>query len=210
MRVTPTKLDFLYQYDSRPEGPKAGPEGRKLEVGARRAPRLLVHYICQTRPQSAVCYLRCWNDPLKSTTFAKPNLSQRCVISGALGGLGVNPGDFPLRNDPLKSTTFAKPNLSQRCVISGALGGRGRSLLAASCLSSSLALVRPMPASGEADAVMPVAPNIVRYSHQIPQLSCNIPTSWSISKQPNIDFSLAHYDSTQAHPGLQFTVRLMQ
>ena len=171
--MTPTKLDFLYQYDSRPEGPKAGPEGRKLEVGARRAPRLLVHYICQTRPQSAVCYLRCWNDPLKSTTFAKPNLSQRCVISGALGG-------------------------------------RGRSLLAASCLSSSLALVRPMPASGEADAVMPVLPNIVRYSHQIPQLSCNIPTSWSISKQPNIDFSLAHYDSTQAHPGLQFTVRLMQ
>ena len=28
---------------SRPEGPKAGPKGRKLEVGARRAPRLLVH-----------------------------------------------------------------------------------------------------------------------------------------------------------------------
>ena len=27
---------------SRPEGPKAGPKGRKLEVGARRAPRLLV------------------------------------------------------------------------------------------------------------------------------------------------------------------------
>ena len=29
---------------SRPEGPKAGPKGRYLEVGARRAPRLLVHY----------------------------------------------------------------------------------------------------------------------------------------------------------------------
>ena len=28
---------------SRPEGPKAGPKGRYLEVGARRAPRLLVH-----------------------------------------------------------------------------------------------------------------------------------------------------------------------
>ena len=27
---------------SRPEGPKAGPKGRQLEVGARRAPRLLV------------------------------------------------------------------------------------------------------------------------------------------------------------------------
>ena len=27
---------------SRPEGPKAGPKGRNLEVGARRAPRLLV------------------------------------------------------------------------------------------------------------------------------------------------------------------------
>ena len=27
---------------SRPEGPKAGPKGRYLEVGARRAPRLLV------------------------------------------------------------------------------------------------------------------------------------------------------------------------
>ena len=27
---------------SRPEGPKAGPKGRKLEVRARRAPRLLV------------------------------------------------------------------------------------------------------------------------------------------------------------------------
>merc|ERR1719510_643352 len=31
---------------SRPEGPKAGPKGRKLEVGARRAPRLLFLYIC--------------------------------------------------------------------------------------------------------------------------------------------------------------------
>ena len=31
---------------SRPEGPKAGPKGRKLEVGARRAPRLLVLYMC--------------------------------------------------------------------------------------------------------------------------------------------------------------------
>ena len=30
---------------SRPEGPKAGPKGRYLEVGARRAPRLLVYYI---------------------------------------------------------------------------------------------------------------------------------------------------------------------
>ena len=30
---------------SRPEGPKAGPKGHKLEVGARRAPRLLVRYI---------------------------------------------------------------------------------------------------------------------------------------------------------------------
>ena len=29
---------------SRPEGPKAGPKGRNLEVGARRAPRLLVKY----------------------------------------------------------------------------------------------------------------------------------------------------------------------
>ena len=29
---------------SRPEGPKAGPKGRHLEVGARRAPRLLVFY----------------------------------------------------------------------------------------------------------------------------------------------------------------------
>ena len=29
---------------SRPEGPKAGPKGRYLEVGARRAPRLLVIY----------------------------------------------------------------------------------------------------------------------------------------------------------------------
>ena len=28
---------------SRPEGPKAGPKGRRLEVGARRAPRLLVY-----------------------------------------------------------------------------------------------------------------------------------------------------------------------
>ena len=30
---------------SRPEGPKAGPKGRKLEVGARRAPRLLVRNV---------------------------------------------------------------------------------------------------------------------------------------------------------------------
>ena len=30
---------------SRPEGPKAGPKGRYLEVGARRAPRLLVIHI---------------------------------------------------------------------------------------------------------------------------------------------------------------------
>merc|ERR1711888_152912 len=30
---------------SRPEGPKAGPKGRYLEVGARRAPRLLVFNI---------------------------------------------------------------------------------------------------------------------------------------------------------------------
>ena len=30
---------------SRPEGPKAGPKGRKLEVGPRRGPRLLVLYI---------------------------------------------------------------------------------------------------------------------------------------------------------------------
>ena len=30
---------------SRPEGPKAGQKGRNLEVGARRAPRLLVMYI---------------------------------------------------------------------------------------------------------------------------------------------------------------------
>ena len=30
---------------SRPEGPKAGPKGRRLEVGARRAPRLLVYNI---------------------------------------------------------------------------------------------------------------------------------------------------------------------
>merc|ERR1719397_1341542 len=33
---------------SRPEGPKAGPKGRYLEVGARRAPRLLVIYIVST------------------------------------------------------------------------------------------------------------------------------------------------------------------
>ena len=30
---------------SRPEGPKAGPKGRQLEVGAQRAPRLLVYSI---------------------------------------------------------------------------------------------------------------------------------------------------------------------
>ena len=29
---------------SRPDGPKAGPKGRSLKVGARRAPRLLVYY----------------------------------------------------------------------------------------------------------------------------------------------------------------------
>ena len=33
---------------SRPEGPKAGPKGRSLEVGARRAPRLLVIKYCDT------------------------------------------------------------------------------------------------------------------------------------------------------------------
>ena len=37
-----------------------------------------------------------------------------------------------------------------------------------------------------------------------PQISCDIPTSWNISKQPNIDSSLAHYDSTQAHSSLQW------
>ena len=32
---------------SRPEGPKAGPKGRQLEVGPRRGPRLLVYvYYC--------------------------------------------------------------------------------------------------------------------------------------------------------------------
>ena len=35
---------------ARPEGPKAGPKGRKLEVGARRAPRLLVYYNFQKVP----------------------------------------------------------------------------------------------------------------------------------------------------------------
>ena len=30
---------------SRPEGPKAGPQGRQLEVGPRRGPRLLVNNI---------------------------------------------------------------------------------------------------------------------------------------------------------------------
>merc|ERR1719209_1379070 len=34
---------------SRPEGPKAGPKGRYLEVGARRAPRLLVLHIVDLR-----------------------------------------------------------------------------------------------------------------------------------------------------------------
>ena len=29
----------------RPEGPKGSPKGRRLEVGARRAPKLLLHYI---------------------------------------------------------------------------------------------------------------------------------------------------------------------
>ena len=36
----------LLTKSSRPEGPKAGLKGRKLEVGARRAPRLLVPHIC--------------------------------------------------------------------------------------------------------------------------------------------------------------------
>ena len=36
---------------SRPEGPKAGPKGRYLEVGARRAPRLLLRYISDQNVQ---------------------------------------------------------------------------------------------------------------------------------------------------------------
>ena len=38
----------LRTLSSRPEGPKAGPKGRSLEVGARRAPRLLVIKYCDT------------------------------------------------------------------------------------------------------------------------------------------------------------------
>ena len=37
-----------------------------------------------------------------------------------------------------------------------------------------------------------------------PQISCNIPTSWNISKQTNNDTSLAHHDSTQALSSLQW------
>ena len=45
---------------SRPDGPKASPKGRRLEVGARRAPRLLVYYIpCHPYAQALRCPLLC-------------------------------------------------------------------------------------------------------------------------------------------------------
>ena len=54
---------------SRPEGPKAGPKGRYLEVGARRAPRLLVLHMeggVYQDPQNVLRNI--WTDPDEDMT----------------------------------------------------------------------------------------------------------------------------------------------
>ena len=44
-RTTTTRRTTTLRRRRRPEGPKGGPKGHRLEVGARRAPKLLVLYI---------------------------------------------------------------------------------------------------------------------------------------------------------------------
>ena len=53
----------------RPKGPKGGPKGRRLEVGARRAPKLLVcnHYILEDNPEVGNSEFSAINDCWKNT-----------------------------------------------------------------------------------------------------------------------------------------------
>ena len=75
---------------SRPEGPKAGPKGQELEVGAQHAPRLLVNYIIGV----FVYMLALWNSSeiipvqfiwgkqktMGFTPFGENNMCAQCTL----------------------------------------------------------------------------------------------------------------------------------